>query len=92
MKFEGPDRLLVRAWLRPSATRIHAGSYNSEEIFGSGAARKARTITTDRVAGLQGWCNGKVEPSGNSYLAISHRFAAAEQPPHLAGDRALGRP
>jgi len=34
--------------------------------------------------GVQDWCNGKVGMSGNSYLAISQWFAAAEQPSHLA--------
>ena len=34
--------------------------------------------------GVQDWCTGKVAMSGNSYLAISQWFAAAEQPPHLA--------
>jgi len=33
--------------------------------------------------GIQEWCNGKVGMCGNSYLAISQWFAAAEQPPHL---------
>jgi len=32
----------------------------------------------------QDWCNGKVTLSGNSWLAISQWFIAAEQPPHLA--------
>ncbi|HWJ35606.1 MAG TPA: CocE/NonD family hydrolase [Steroidobacteraceae bacterium] len=32
----------------------------------------------------QSWCNGKVGMSGNSWLAISQWFIAAEQPPHLA--------
>ena len=30
------------------------------------------------------WCNGKIAFSGNSWLAISQWFIAAEQPPHLA--------
>lgn len=29
------------------------------------------------------WCTGKVGMAGNSYLAISQWFAAAERPPHL---------
>ncbi|MCH9732509.1 MAG: CocE/NonD family hydrolase [Actinomycetia bacterium] len=32
----------------------------------------------------QRWCTGRVGMAGNSYLAISQWFAAAEQPPHLA--------
>ena len=34
--------------------------------------------------GAQPWCNGKVGMSGNSWLAISQWFIAAERPPHLA--------
>ena len=34
--------------------------------------------------GRQPWCNGKVGICGNSWLAISQWFIAAEQPPHLA--------
>ncbi|KAL2843742.1 Alpha/Beta hydrolase protein [Aspergillus pseudoustus] len=30
------------------------------------------------------WCNGKIALAGNSWLAISQWFIAAEQPPHLA--------
>lgn len=32
----------------------------------------------------QDWCNGKIGMAGNSWLAISQWFIAAEQPPHLA--------
>lgn len=35
-------------------------------------------------AAAQPWSNKKVAFSGNSYLAISQWFIAAEQPPHLA--------
>ncbi|KAI9037632.1 alpha/beta-hydrolase [Aspergillus affinis] len=35
------------------------------------------------VAQLE-WCNGKVALAGNSWLAMSQWFIAAEQPPHLA--------
>jgi uncharacterized protein len=34
--------------------------------------------------GTQEWSNGKVGTCGNSYLAVSQWFTAAEQPPHLA--------
>ena len=34
--------------------------------------------------GVQPWCNGKVAMSGNSYLAFSQWFTAAERPAHLA--------
>ncbi|RLM31264.1 hypothetical protein BHG07_06225 [Brenneria salicis ATCC 15712 = DSM 30166] len=32
----------------------------------------------------QKWCSGKVGMAGNSWLAVSQWFIAAEQPPHLA--------
>ena len=32
----------------------------------------------------QSWCSGKVVMSGNSWLAVSQWFIAAERPPHLA--------
>ena len=32
----------------------------------------------------QPWCSGKVVMSGNSWLAVSQWFIAAERPPHLA--------
>ena len=35
-------------------------------------------------AAVQPWCNGKVVMSGNSWLAVSQWFIAAERPPHLA--------
>lgn len=35
-------------------------------------------------AARQKWCSGKVALSGNSWLAVSQWFIAAEQPPHLA--------
>ncbi|KAJ5190120.1 alpha/beta-hydrolase [Penicillium cinerascens] len=37
----------------------------------------------EHVAQLD-WCNGKVALAGNSWLAMSQWFIAAEQPPHLA--------
>lgn len=35
------------------------------------------------IAG-QPWCDGKVAMTGNSFLAVSQWFIAAERPPHLA--------
>jgi hypothetical protein len=35
-------------------------------------------------AATQDWCSGKVALSGNSWLAVSQWFIAAERPPHLA--------
>lgn len=35
-------------------------------------------------AAAQPWCNGRVVMSGNSWLAVSQWYIAAERPPHLA--------
>jgi putative CocE/NonD family hydrolase len=39
--------------------------------------------TVEHLAQLP-WCNGRVAIAGNSWLAISQWFIAAEKPPHLA--------
>ena len=38
--------------------------------------------TVEQLAKLE-WCNGKVALMGNSWLAMSQWFIAAERPPHL---------
>ena len=38
----------------------------------------------------QEWCNGKVGMSGNSQVAMTQWFIAAEKPPHLAASCAVG--
>lgn len=84
-KFEGPDPAY---WVNHGYAIINPdvrGAYNSEGIilfFGSDYGRDRRDIV--EWTAQQYWCNGKVGMSGNSWLAISQWFVAAEQPPHLA--------
>ncbi len=83
-KFEGPDPAY---WVNQGYAIINPdvrGSYNSEGIiqfFGSDYGRDGKDII-EWVA-KQDWCNGNVGMSGNSWLAISQWFVAAEKPEHL---------
>ncbi len=85
MKFEGPDPAFWCAHGYAICNPDPRGSYHSE-----GDARWwSRQEGEDyhdliEWLGVQEWCTGKVGTSGNSYLAISQWFAAAEQPSHLA--------
>ncbi len=84
-KFEGPDPAY---WVKHGYAVINPdirGAYKSEGIvlfFGSDYGRDGKDIV-DWV-GEQSWCNGKVGLSGNSWLAISQWFTAAQKPKHLA--------
>ncbi|MGN0813153.1 MAG: CocE/NonD family hydrolase [Candidatus Coproplasma sp.] len=84
-KFEGPDPVY---WVKHGYAVINPdvrGAYNSEGVvlfFGSDYGRDGKDIV-DWV-GEQPWCNGKIGLSGNSWLAISQWFTAAQQPKHLA--------
>ncbi len=84
-KFEGPDPAY---WCNHGYAIINPdvrGAYNSEGIilfFGSDYGRDGYDII-EWVA-KQSWSNGKVGMSGNSWLAISQWFTAAQRPPHLA--------
>jgi predicted acyl esterase len=84
-KFEGPDPAY---WVNHGYAVINPdvrGAYNSEGVilfFGSDYGRDGRDII--EWTAQQSWCNGKVGMSGNSWLAISQWFTAAEQPEHLA--------
>ncbi len=84
-KFEGPDPAY---WCEHGYAVINPdvrGAYNSEGIilfFGSDYGRDGADII--EWAARQSWSNGKVGMSGNSWLAISQWFVAAQQPPHLA--------
>lgn len=84
-KFEGPDPAYWcyqgYAVINPDAR----GAGNSEGnvyTFSSDEGRDAADLIEWVAA--QEWSNGKVGMTGNSWLAVSQWFAAAEQPPHLA--------
>ena len=84
MKFEGPDPAYWCAQGYAVCNPDPRGAFNSEgdlRIW----SRKEGEDYCDLIEwlGVQGWCNGAVGLTGNSYLAISQWFAAAERPPHL---------
>ncbi len=85
MKFEGPDPAFWCARGYAVCNPDPRGSYNSEGDIRVWSRQEGQDFH-DLIEwlGVQEWCNGKVGTSGNSYLAISQWFAAAEQPPHLA--------
>ncbi len=84
-KFEGPDPCY---WVKHGYAVVNPdvrGAYRSEGVilfFGSDYGRDGKDIV-DWV-GEQSWCNGRVGLSGNSWLAISQWFTAAQHPRHLA--------
>lgn len=84
-KFEGPDPAY---WVDHGYAIINPdvrGAYNSEGVilfFGSDYGRDGADII--EWAARQSWCNGKIGMSGNSWLAISQWFVAAQRPEHLA--------
>ncbi len=84
-KFEGPDPCY---WVKHGYAVVNPdvrGAYRSEGVilfFGSDYGRDGKDIV-DWI-GQQCWCNGKVGLSGNSWLAISQWFTAAQHPKHLA--------
>ncbi|MGN1032994.1 MAG: CocE/NonD family hydrolase, partial [Intestinibacter sp.] len=84
-KFEGPDPAY---WVKHGYAIINPdvrGAYNSEGIilfFGSDYGRDGADII--EWTAEQSWSNGKVGMSGNSWLAISQWFVAAQHPKHLA--------
>lgn len=84
-KFEGPD---PSYWCNHGYAIINPdvrGAYKSEGVilfFGSDYGRDGEDII--EWAATQDWCNGKLGMSGNSWLAISQWFTAAQQPEHLA--------
>ncbi len=84
-KFEGLIRHIGAITAMPSSTRMCGGAYNSEGIilfFGSDYGRDGADII--EWAAKQNWSNGKIGMSGNSWLAISQWFVAAQKPAHLA--------
>lgn len=84
-KFEGPDPAY---WCDHGYAIINPdvrGAYRSEGVilfFGSDYGRDGADII--EWAAEQDWCNGRIGMSGNSWLAISQWFVAAQQPEHLA--------
>lgn len=85
MRFEGPDPAFWCAHGYAVCNPDPRGSFHSEGDIRVWS-RKEGEDYHDVVEWLGGqdWCTGKVGTSGNSYLAISQWFVAAEQPPHLA--------
>ncbi|ETS77212.1 hypothetical protein PFICI_11086 [Pestalotiopsis fici W106-1] len=83
-KFEGPDPAY---WVNQGYVVLNAdarGAYSSEgniTTFGRQLAEDGYDFIEWVAA--QPWSSGKVGMSGNSWLAISQWFIAAEQPPHL---------
>ena len=85
MKFEGPDPAFWCAHGYAVCNPDPRGSFNSEgDIRVWSRAEGEDYHDLIEWLGVQDWCTGKVGTTGNSYLAISQWFAAAEQPPHLA--------
>lgn len=84
-KFEGPDPAY---WVDHGYAVVNPdvrGAYKSEGVilfFGSDYGRDGKDIVEWTAA--QEWSNQKVGMSGNSWLAISQWFTAAQRPEHLA--------
>lgn len=84
-KFEGPDPAF---WVNQGYVILNPdarGAYSSE----GNITYWGRQLAEDGYdfiewAAQRSWSNGKVGMSGNSWLAASQWFIAAEQPPHLA--------
>jgi uncharacterized protein len=85
MKFEGPDPAFWCAHGYAVCNPDPRGAFNSEGDILVWSRQEGQDFH-DLIEWLavQDWCSGKVGTSGNSYLAISQWFVAAEQPPHLA--------
>ncbi|KAF9886277.1 hypothetical protein FE257_011890 [Aspergillus nanangensis] len=83
--FEGPD---PAEWIPRGYAVVNVdarGAMHSEgcmRFWGSGDGEDGYDAI-EEIASLP-WCNGKVTMLGNSWLAISQWFIAAERPPHLA--------
>jgi uncharacterized protein len=84
-KFEGPDPMY---WCKCGYAIINPdarGAFKSEgNIRLANSAEGQDFHDLIEWVAVQDWCSGKVGASGNSWLALSQWFAAAEQPPHLA--------
>ena len=84
MKFEGPDPAFWCAHGYAVCNPDPRGAFDSEEDI-QVWSRQEGLDYHDLIEWLaeQDWCSGKVGTTGNSYLAISQWFVAAERPPHL---------
>lgn len=85
VKFEGPD---PSYWCNQGYAVANVdgrGCGNSEGDLNGWGEQEGRDMYDyiEWIATLD-WCNGNVGMNGNSGLAMSQWFAAAEQPPHLA--------
>lgn len=84
-KFEGPDPAYWCAQGYAVCNPDARGVFDSEgDSHMTGLQEGEDSADVVEWLGVQEWCNGRVGMAGNSYLAISQWFAAAEQPPHLA--------
>lgn len=84
-KFEAPDPAYWCAQGYAVCNPDPRGAYNSQGDIRWWSRQEGEDYH-DLVEwlGVQSWCQGKVGTCGNSWLAISQWFAAAEQPAHLA--------
>ncbi len=85
MKFEGPDPAFRCAQGYAVCHADPRGSFRSDGDIRVWSRPEGKDFH-DLIEWLaiQEWCNGKVGTTGNSYLAISQWFVAAERPAHLA--------
>lgn len=85
MKFEGADPAF---WVDQGYVVLNPdsrGAYKSQGNIGFWGRQLAEDgYDFIEWAADQRWCNGKVGMAGNSWLAVSQWFIAAERPPHLA--------
>ncbi|ORA78509.1 CocE/NonD family hydrolase [Mycobacterium malmoense] len=84
-KFEGPDPAFWCAHGYAVCNPDARGVYHCEgdSVFpGEQDGRDCHDLIEWLAAA--DWCTGKVAMCGNSYLAISQWFTAAQRPPHLA--------
>ena len=83
-KFEGPDPAF---WVNEGYVILNPdprGAYKSEgDISYWGRQLAEDGYDFIEWAAQQSWSSGKVGMAGNSWLAVSQWFIAAEQPPHL---------
>jgi len=85
MRFEGPDPAFWCAHGYAVCNPDPRGSFHSDGDIRVWSRKEGEDYhDVIEWAAAEDWCTGKVGTSGNSYLAISQWFAAAEQPPHLA--------